>query len=137
MSVETMIAIAGLVIAIASMLSAAVYRRDRVNAKVIEAMNKTLSARIDKVNNEHELRAARQAKKQADLESNIYRLQLDLANKFASYPTKEHLDDTLERFMRPIELHMAKTESFIEEILRAGVLAKTSVFGNHSRAAPK
>lgn len=74
--------------------------------------------------------AAAQAQAQAaTLSQRLYELEIKTLDRLKAYPTIDHFDATIERALAPILEHVVKTETFMQEVLRSGVLRHNN--GNH------
>jgi hypothetical protein len=66
--------------------------------------------------------AASAKAKAADLAMEILKLEVKLLERLTQYPTTEHMDTLLKTALQPVLLHVAKVETFMDEVIRSGAL---------------
>lgn len=69
------------------------------------------------------LAAANAQARMADQQRLFYELEIKLLDRLKSYPTTDHFDATISNALKPILEHVARTEAFMYEVARSGVLA--------------
>lgn len=98
-------------------------REERLN-KSLEAIETRLKAEREVIRADMNNRISQAQAKALEAEAKVSELRLAFTEYQARVPSRQDLDKALETVMGPVIEHMQRTEAFIEEVLRAGVLLK-------------
>jgi hypothetical protein len=123
-----------LIVSVLTLISTLIWRRDRVSGETLAALETRLKERL--VGDTHRLEAQISASmaKSADNNAEIHKLRYDIMEKLSGVMTKAEMQTLLELVLAPVQAHMRRTESFIDESLRAGLrrFDEGSTRGHHN-----
>lgn len=77
---------------------------------------------VSDLRREYEARIASMHHKVLEQTAALSQVKLELVQATVNVPTRDQLNDILDRAMQPVAEHMRKTENFIERIYQSGIL---------------
>lgn len=117
------LAAVGIVLAAATLYNTVVTHRTQTNKQAIQEVEARCQTAVVNARNEMASRIATNTSAIAEINSKLAQLRLDFTRHTGTVLTRKELDGVMETAMEPVTMHMQRVESFIEEILRAGILS--------------
>lgn len=111
--------IASLLLSLVSLSTTLASRRDAVNAATLAPMRESLERTT--------VTAASALAATAQIRADMKDMEIRMLRDMQQYPMKDELERVLDERFEPILRHIIKTETFMEEVLRSGALAKARV----------
>ena len=119
---KDIVALAAVLVAATTLWTNIQSRKDRATKEMVKESEERQKAELNKLNSELSLRISVAATKQAEAEAKLAQFRLEFAHHQARVVSREDMDNIFEQRLDPVLLHMKKSESFMEEILRSGIL---------------
>lgn len=135
LDMNMVLAIIGVVLAGLTLYNTVVTHRSQTNKQLLQESEKRCMDDTARVRQELVGRITTNAAQIADLNAKLSQLRLDFTRHTGTVLTRKELDGVMESAMEPVTLHMQRVESFIEEILRAGIL--TTATRHHERGTQR
>lgn len=117
------LAAVGIVLAAATLYNTVVTHRSQTSKQALAEVEKRCVDDTARVRQELIGRITTHASHIAEVNSKMANLRLDFTRHAGTVLTRKELDGVMESAMEPVTQHMQRVESFIEEILRAGILS--------------
>lgn len=124
LEVKDVTAIMAVIIAVATLWNTIQNRRDRATKDLIDKSGQAYIALLEKFKADFDMRLASANARAAELTAQQSQIRLELVQHQAKAITRADMDSILETALDPVLLHMKKSETFMEEILRAGLLTR-------------
>lgn len=89
---------------------------------VLQRRSDTGNQQLIQLRKEYDTRLMQLHQATAELTAAVHQVKLEQVQTTVNVPTREQLDEAIDRALGPVLNHMRKTERFIEQIYQSGLL---------------
>lgn len=111
------------IVAIATLYNTVMTQRSTTAKQQVKETEERCMVKISECRSDLLLRISAASAQNAEMGAKISQLRLDFTQHTGTALTRRDLDTVLESSLEPVIQHMQRTEAFIEEVLRAGILS--------------
>lgn len=124
LELRDMVAVGALLVTLVTLLSNLQHRKERATKEMLMEFRTDIFKALDKQRSDLNTRVSPVHARVAEVSADLSRHKLEYAQHQGKVVTRADMDDMLEAALEPLLLHVKKSEAFMEEILRSGVLLR-------------